>query len=109
MDVSKSILKGLDEAIKFQEGKIKARKVTISVKPVERFTKEQIKQIRNEANLTQHLFASTLAVTKKAVEAWERGTNRPSGPSLRLLQLFKDNPEILKSYIVITNEYSLLQ
>ena|SRR5690554_102210 len=104
MDISKSILKGLDEAIKYQEGKIKARKVTIYVRPVEKFTNKQIKQIRNQANLTQLSFAAALGVTKKAVEAWEKGTNSPSGPSLRLLQLFKDNPEILKKILVITKE-----
>lgn len=45
MSVYTSIMQALDEAVKYQEGKIDARKTKIAVKPVESFSCEDIKQI----------------------------------------------------------------
>jgi len=65
MSVYKSIMQGLDEAVKYQEGEVGARKTKISIKPVESFTSEDIKQIRNNLGLSQVVFASSLGVSKK--------------------------------------------
>ncbi|NCC13126.1 MAG: helix-turn-helix domain-containing protein [Spirochaetia bacterium] len=100
MSVYTSIMQGLDEAVKYQEGKIDARRTKIAVKPVESFSSEDIKQIRKQVGLSQVLFASSLGVSKKTVEAWERGRNTPEGPSRRLLQLIRDNPKVIEHYVV---------
>ncbi|NLZ77595.1 MAG: helix-turn-helix domain-containing protein [Spirochaetales bacterium] len=100
MSVYKSIMQGLDEAVKYQEGKIDARKTKITVKQVESFSSEDIKQIRKQVGMSQIVFASSLGVSKKTVEAWERGRNTPAGPSRRLLQLIRDNPEVIEQYII---------
>ena len=100
MSVYKSIMQALDEAVKYQEGKIDARKTKIAVKPVESFSCEDIKQIRKRVGLSQAIFASSLGVSKKTVEAWERGINSPEGPSRRLLQLIRDNPEVIEQYMI---------
>ena len=100
MSVYKSIMQGLDEAVKYQEGKINARKIKITVKPVESFSGEDIKQIRKQVGLSQVVFASSLGVSKKTVEAWERGRNTPEGSSRRLLQLIRDNPEVIEQYMI---------
>lgn len=100
MSVYKSIMQALDEAVKYQEGKIDARKTKIAVKPVESFSSEDIKQIRKRVGLSQAIFASSLGVSKKTVEAWERGINSPEGPSRRLLQLIRDNPEVIEQYMI---------
>ncbi|HOR79465.1 MAG TPA: helix-turn-helix domain-containing protein [Sphaerochaeta sp.] len=93
-------MQGLDEAVKYQEGKIDARKTKITVKQVESFSSEDIKQIRKQVGLSQIVFASSLGVSKKTVEAWERGRNTPAGPSRRLLQLIRDNPEVIEQYMI---------
>lgn len=100
MSVYTSIIQGLDEAAKYQEGKIDARKTKIAVKPVESFSSEDIKEIRKRVGLSQVIFASSLGVSKKTVEAWERGRNTPEGPSRRLLQLIRDNPEVIEQYMI---------
>ena len=100
MSVYTSIMQGLDEAVKYQEGKIDARRTKIAVKPVESFSSEDIKQIRKRVGLSQVIFASSLGVSKKTVEAWERGINSPEGPSRRLLQLIRDNPEVIEQYMI---------
>jgi len=92
-------MQGLDEAVKYQEGKLDARKIKVTLKPVEFFSGEDIKQIRNQAGLTQANFAYALGVSKKTVEAWECGRNNPNGSSRRLIQLIRDNPEIIKQYV----------
>ena len=102
MSVYTSIMQGLDEAVKYQEGKINARKTKISIMPVESFTSDDIKQIRNRLGLSQGIFASSLGVSKKTVEAWECGTNIPLGPSRRLLMVIRDNPEIIERYMIKT-------
>jgi len=96
MSVYTSIIQALDDADKYQEGKIDAKKTRIAVKPVESFSSEDIKQIRNRVGLSQAIFASSLGVSKKTVEAWERGRNTPEGPSRGLLQLIRDNPEVIE-------------
>jgi len=67
---------------------------------LESFSSEDIKQIRKLVGLSQGIFASSLGVSKKTVDAWERGRNTPEGPSRRLLQLIRDNPEVIEQYMI---------
>ncbi len=54
---------------------------------VEELAPEAIKRIRSEAHMSQAIFALTLNVTPSLVSQWERGEKKPSGPSLKLLNL----------------------
>ncbi|MFA6711780.1 MAG: helix-turn-helix domain-containing protein [Candidatus Caldatribacteriota bacterium] len=100
MSVYKSIMQGLDEAVKYQEGKIKARKTKIAIKPVAMFSSEDIKRIRLSVGLSQVVFASSIGVSPKTVEAWEHGRNKPAGPSRRLLEIIRDNPDVIKQFMI---------
>jgi len=100
MSVYESIMQGLDEAVGYQEGKINARKTKIAVKPVDMFSSEDIKKIRKSVGLSQVVFASSLGVSKKTVEAWERGRNKPEGSSRRLLQIIRDNPDVIEQFML---------
>ena len=57
--------------------------------PVEDLKPEDIKSIREQAHMSQAIFALTLNVGTSLVSQWERGEKRPSGPSLKLLSLAK--------------------
>lgn len=59
--------------------------------PVENFTSEDIRQLRERDHVSQSVFAQYLNVNKSLVSQWERGEKRPSGPSLKLLALAKKN------------------
>jgi putative transcriptional regulator len=61
------------------------------LEPVQTFTAEQIKALRERERVSQPVFASYLNVTKGMVSAWERGIKSPSGPALRLLSLVDKN------------------
>ena len=93
MSVFDEIKTGLNQAIAFEKGEIKAKTTTLSIAPVEQFTADEIKAIRKNAGLTQTLFAKFLGVSLKTVEAWEAGRNHPNGAACRLLTLTRQDPQ----------------
>ena len=58
--------------------------------PVEKLSPDQIKAIREEALVSQAVFARHLNVTPGIVSQWERGEKSPSGSALKLLTLVKN-------------------
>lgn len=54
---------------------------------IEPLEPEAIRRIRDAAGMSQAIFALTLNVTPSLVSQWERGEKKPSGPSLKLLNL----------------------
>ena len=82
---------GLLQAIDYAKGQGPARIVTYKIDPVTEYDKEQIRQIRMDAQMTQHVFADYLGVSVKTVEAWERGRTHPTGPACRLLSMLSNN------------------
>lgn len=83
---------GLEQAIEYEKGNLKARKNTITIAPVDTFTAQEIKEIRNNTGLTQVLFAKYMGVSVKTVESWEAGRNHPEGAACRLLSLTRNDP-----------------
>ena len=48
-----------------------------------------IRQIRHQARMSQAVFAAVLNVSVSSVQKWETGEKKPSGASLKLLNLVK--------------------
>lgn len=92
MGVFDDIKLGLEQAIEYEKGTLKARKTTLSILPLDTFTSEEIREIRNKTGLTQVLFAQYMGVSVKTVEAWEAGRNQPDGAARRLLAITRANP-----------------
>ena len=61
----------------------------------EEMTAADIRKLRKSLQLSTAVFASALAVSVKTVEAWERGTNIPSGPALRMMNMIRKYPDLL--------------
>lgn len=95
------IMQGLEEAVAYNEGKIKVRTNTMSVEPVPEFQAEEIKSIRNELDMTQVLFAGFMGVSAKTVEAWEAGRNVPNGSARRILAMLKTDPALPRKLNII--------
>ena len=72
----------------------------VKVSPLPDFSSAEISEIRDGLCLSQSVFADILGVSKKTVEAWERGTNKPNGPACRMLKRFKEDPESVKEYLI---------
>lgn len=49
------------------------------------FAARQIKKIREQAHVSQPVFARYLNTSESTVQKWEAGTKRPSGMALKLL------------------------
>jgi putative transcriptional regulator len=100
MTVYESIMQDLTEAVDYQQDKIPTRKIKPTIKPVAAFNTEDIKRIRQKTGLSQVVFASSLGVSPKTVEAWENGRNKPEGSSRRLLEIVRDDPGFLRRFQV---------
>ena len=53
--------------------------------PVQPFTSDEIRALREREQLSQPVFARYLNVSKNLISEWERGTKKPGGPASRLL------------------------
>ena len=100
MNVYESIMQGLTEAEEYRQGKIKARKTKLTIKPVDTFNTTEIKRIRQKTGLSQVMFAGSMGVSSKTIEAWENGRNKPEGASRRLLEIVRDDPGFLMRFQV---------
>lgn len=92
MSLFEKIKLGLEQTLAYERGEIEARVSRGYVAPLEKFTAEEIKEIRKSTGLTQWLFAKYMGVSVKTVEAWEAGRNAPNGTACRMLAITKANP-----------------
>ena len=75
----------------------------MTIQPITHFDASEIKRIRISAGMTQVLFAEFLGVSVKTVEAWEAGTNHPSGAASRLLSMIEQDKELIIKFPFVTN------
>ena len=97
--VFESIMTGLNEAIEdAQSEDKKLSRRTVTIIPVKEYGADQVKKIRKSVGMSQSSFAGYLGVTKKTVEAWEAGTNHPSGAASRILSMMEMDTELVEKY-----------
>ncbi len=63
--------------------------VGLPVTPVPSFDASRIRALRERLNLSQSVLATVLNTSASTVRKWELGDKRPSGPSLKLLDLLE--------------------
>ena len=85
MAIFDDIKLGVEQAIEYEKGNLKAKKTTLTITPVEVFTAQDIKDIRNQTGLTQVLFARfmTIPVTStrtRSLPSWATSTFRTWPP-----------------------------
>ena len=98
-NVYESIIAGLTEAVedaRSTEKKLNRRVVTVM--PVKEYRAADVQKIRKATGLSQKLFASYMGVSDKTVEAWEAGTNRPSGAASRILTMMEMNHNLTTEF-----------
>jgi putative transcriptional regulator len=62
----------------------------LCLQPIEPLDPAIIKQIREDANVSQAVFASILNTSISTIQKWEIGNKRPAGTALKLLHLVRD-------------------
>ena len=75
----------------------------MTIEPVKVYEAEEVKKIRNSTGMSQKTFASYMGVSDKTVEAWEAGTNHPSGAASRLLSMIEQDKELIIKFPFVTN------
>ena len=97
------LIQSLGDAIAFEKGELEAptrvreltaREARVDAPP--RYDNERIRITRLKLGYSQLIFAKALNVSAQTVKAWEQGTRVPDGPSLRLLEVAEEAPEILR-------------
>ena len=89
------------EAVEIERGTRKPariKKYTTAEAKVEappQYVAERIREIRDQMALSQPVFAAALNVSPETVRAWEQGKREPDGPTLRLLEVAEQHPEVL--------------
>ena len=84
------LMTGLNEAVEIERGNLKGRKTVYEIQPVKKYDNTQIRELRISIGMTQSLFADYMGVSVKTVEAWEKGTNHPTGTACRLISLLEN-------------------
>ena len=63
--------------------------------PEVKLTTTQIKEIREQMNLSQTVFAKLLNVSPSSIRQWEQGKRQPTGSTKVLLDLLQRFPHVL--------------
>ena len=89
LDVVRDSAKGLHAAGVMKETTLREFDA-LCLPPVKEYSAIQIKRIRTREKASQGVFAAYLNTSKSTVQKWEQGAKKPSGPSLKLLNLVED-------------------
>ena len=103
------LIAALEEAVAYERGELpgtRVDRVEITargtwVEPAPTYSADQIRAIRHGLSLSQQVFADLLNASASSVRAWEQGMREPDGPTRRLLQVAKENPQALLEFLEI--------
>ena len=70
-----------------------ARRSTIERPPA--YDAVRIRKLRKKLNISQPVLAAALNVSPATVKSWEQGVRQPTGPSLRLLAIAEEHPDVI--------------
>jgi putative transcriptional regulator len=85
---------GLKEGIAHARGELTLKTVEVPEAPPEIDAKTLV-ALREEAEMSQAVFAKVLFVSSKTVQSWEQGIRVPSKAARRLLHVFTQHPEVV--------------
>jgi putative transcriptional regulator len=86
--------KGLKEGISHARGELALKTADVPEEPPE-IDGLTLAALREEAAMTQSLFAKVLNVSSKTVQSWEQGVREPSMSSRRMIHIFSQRPDVV--------------
>ena len=89
-DIGESIIKGMEEAVAFAQGK-KDHGCTVHI-PEE----INVRRIRKKLNMSQNTFAEYFGVPVRTIQDWEQGRRVPSGASKNFLFVIDREPKAVR-------------
>lgn len=100
--ISKSLLKGAEEALAYAKGNqkdFKTHRVKIS-------KKIDVAAIRDKLHMSQTKFAASFGFSARTIEKWEQGLRQPAGAARAYLTVIDRNPEAVRSALSTTSSYA---
>ena len=100
MTFGERLIASMEEAVKISRGELEPARVTrytmadAAIEPPPQYSPDQIKGIRGRMELSQPVFAAALNVSPETIRAWEQGKREPDGPTLRLLEVAEEHPDV---------------
>jgi putative transcriptional regulator len=85
---------GLEQGIAHARGELTLKTVELPNVPPE-IDAKTLTALREEAQMSQAVFAKVLFVSSKTVQSWEQGVRVPSKASRRLIHIFAKQPEVV--------------
>src|SRR5947209_3223690 len=93
---AEQLRKGLEEVILHYKGEITLKTTFVELPdPPPGVGAEELAGLRRDGGMSQAVFARVLNVSAKTVQSWEQGSRKPSQAALRLIQLFRENPDVV--------------
>ncbi|WP_437228717.1 helix-turn-helix domain-containing protein [Planctomicrobium sp. SH661] len=71
------------------------RTIKLKLKPIH-YSPQDVVNARKLLGASQAIFAEFFGTSVKTVQAWEQGTNPPSGPAARLMEEIRRNPKFFR-------------
>jgi putative transcriptional regulator len=94
--VGKSIIRGLEQAIAFAEGRAKRGTYVVHIPP-----EIDVKAIRSRLGLTQREFAIRFGFNINTLRHWEQGRRVPEGPTRAYLMVIDREPQAVQKALRI--------
>lgn len=86
---------GLKEAKEHDHGKMTLRTHKIDKSHIEMSAKN-IREIREQFNMSRALFATYLHISPRTLEKWEQGLSKPNDQAITLLKLTEKYPDTIE-------------
>ncbi len=97
MSVFEQLQAGLEDSILYSKGKLSLKTTTLP-SPPPRVEPAQIVSLRKKLRMSQAVFAATLNVSTRTVQSWEQGAREPSDAALRMIQIVRLEPRVVKRF-----------
>lgn len=95
-EVADRIVRGLEQALAFAEGRAKKGTYAVHIPP-----EIDVKAIRDRLGMTQQQFATSFGFSVNTVRHWEQGRRVPEGPTRAYLTVIAREPEAVQKALRI--------
>ena len=95
-EVSKSILRGAEEALAYVKGETQHSKHHVVSIP----ENIDVRAVRDELHMSRKDFSEQFGFSCRTLEKWEQGIRRPEGPTRAYLIVISQNPHAVKKALL---------
>lgn len=101
LTLGQELVSAMEEVMEMELGKEynEMSKHTVTVKPVDILTPIEMKYIRLSLNMSTSIMGDVIGADQTSIQYWESGKRKPGKAALRMYNLIKSKPGIIKDII----------